>query len=137
MDKILQKILKDLKVELTDKFDQNFSQGGFFGKKWQKRKDGSATHLNNTGALRRSIKPHIEGDEIIFTSSTPYASAHNEGVNKNVRVKSKKGKKFTRKMNLPQRQFIGEYTGMEKTIERIAKQAMEEATQDIVQKANH
>jgi len=136
MNKIFQKALKDLKIELTEKFDKNFSQGGFFGNRWKSRKDGYQTHLNNTGALRRSIKSHIEGDAIVFTSSKPYAAAHNEGVNKRVKVKSKKGKTFTRKMNLPQRQFIGEYPGMEKTVERIAKQVIEAEIQAFVKKAN-
>jgi len=137
MNKATQKILKNLKVELTDKFDKNFSQGGFFGNRWKPRKkDGYPTHLNNTGALRRSIKSHIEGDTIVFTSSTPYAADHNEGVNKKVRVRSKKGKTFTRKMNLPQRQFIGEYKGMEKTVERIAKKIIETELQTIIKNAN-
>ncbi|MBR3557707.1 MAG: hypothetical protein IKN78_02395 [Bacteroidales bacterium] len=35
----------------SDHFDKNFSRGGFFGKKWKPRKDGVATHLNNTGAV--------------------------------------------------------------------------------------
>ena len=137
MADIIQNILKELKIELTDKFDQNFSQGGFFGNKWKPRKkDGYATHLNNTGKLRRSIKAHIEDNTLVFTSSTPYAAAHNEGVNKSVSVKSKKGKTFTRKMNLPQRQFIGEYAGMEKTTERIVKAEMEKQMQIIIKKAN-
>lgn len=136
MDKLLNKILKDLKVELTDKFDKNFSQGGFFGNRWKPKKDGSASHLIKRGTLRRSIKSRIEGDSIVFTSSTPYAAAHNEGVSRNVTVKSKKGKTFTRKMNLPQRQFIGEYAGMQKTVERISKQAIEEEIKTIIQKAN-
>ena len=136
MDKVLNKILKDLKVELADKFDKNFSQGGFFGNKWKPKKDGSASHLIKRGVLRRSIKSHIEGNAIVFTSSTPYAAAHNEGVNKNVRVRSKKGKTFTRKMKLPQRQFIGEYSGINKTIERIAKKAIEEELQATIQKHN-
>jgi len=137
MDKIAQKIIKDLKLELTDKFDQNFSQGGFFGNRWKPKKNGNPSHLIKSGALRRSIQSHIEDGAIVFTSSTPYAAAHNEGVNKRVTVKSKKGKTFTRKMNLPQRQFIGEYQGMEKTVERIACQAIKEEIQAIVKKANN
>ena len=48
---LLQNILSDLRVDLTDHFDKNFSRGGFFGKKWKPRKDGVATHLNNTGTV--------------------------------------------------------------------------------------
>jgi phage gpG-like protein len=126
MNKIINTILQDLKVELTDKFDKNFSQGGFFGGRWQPKKDGSASHLIKKGALRRSIKSTIQGNALVFTSSKPYAAAHNEGVNKSVTAKSKKGKTFSRKMNLPQRQFIGVYPGMEKTVERIAKRVIAE-----------
>ena len=86
--------------------------------------------------MRRSIKSYIEGDSIVFTSSTPYAAAHNEGVNKRVSVRSKKGKTFTRKMNLPQRQFIGEYDGMVKTVERIATQVLDNEMKKIVAKHN-
>ena len=39
---LLQNILSDLRVDLTDHFDKNFSKGGFFGKKWKPRKDGVA-----------------------------------------------------------------------------------------------
>jgi len=138
MNNIQQKILKKLKIELADKFDKNFSQGGFFGNRWKPKKDGSASHLigKGSGVLRRSIKSYIEGDSIVFTSSTPYAAAHNEGVNKRVSVRSKKGKTFTRKMNLPQRQFIGEYDGMVKTVERIATQVLDNEMKKIVAKHN-
>jgi phage gpG-like protein len=132
MEKILKNILKDLKVELTDKFNKNFQTGGFFGNKWKEKKDGGASHLIKSGALRRSIQSHIDGDTIVFTSTKAYAAAHNEGLNKSVSVKSKKGKTFTRKMNLPKRQFIGEYPGMEKTIERVAKKAIVEEMKQII-----
>lgn len=122
MKQIFDKILKDLKVELTDKFDKNFSAGGFFGNKWKPKKDGSASHLIKKGALRRSIASHIQGDSIIFTSSKPYAAVHNEG------GKAGRGKGFA----MPKRQFIGEYPGMEKTVECIAKQVIEKEVQKIV-----
>ena len=126
MDKLQQKILKDLKIELSEKFDKNFSQGGFFGNRWKPKKDGSASHLVRRGTLRRSITAHIDGDTILFTSSTPYAAVHNEG------GRAGRGKGF----NMPQRQFIGEYPGMEKTVERIAHQAVENEIRSIVQSAN-
>jgi phage gpG-like protein len=136
MEKIIEKILEDLKVELAEKFDSNFSRGGFFGDRWKPKKDGSASRLIKSGALRRSIKSKIEGDTIVFTSSKPYAAAHNEGVDKIVTVRSKKGKTFQRRMKLPKRKFIGKYTGMEKTVERIAKKAIEEALKQIADNFN-
>jgi len=136
MNNIQQKILKELKIELADKFDKNFSRGGFFGNRWKPKKDGSTSHLIKTGVLRRSIQSHIDGDSIVFTSSTPYAEAHNKGVNKRVSVTNKKGTTFTRKMNLPQRQFIGEYNGMVKTVERIATQVLDNEMKKFVAKHN-
>jgi len=124
MNNPTQNILRILKVELHDKFDQNFSKGGFFGNRWKPKKDGSASHLIKRGILRRSIRSHIEGDSIIFTSSTPYATVHNEG------GKAGRGKGFT----MPKRQFIGEYPGMQKTVQRLAKQEIEKEIQTIIKK---
>ena len=177
MEKIVKNILKDLKVELTEKFDKNFSQGGFFGNKWKPKKDGSASHLIKSGTLRRSIQSHIEENAIVFTSSTPYSAIHNEGGEIEVTKKMKKffwakayeaqGKTFTKsgkrsksksaekwnkqaqiyrglalkktgsKIIIPQRQFIGKYNGMEKTVQRIAKRAIEEALKEIADKINN
>lgn len=176
MDKILQKILQDVKVELTEKFDRNFSQGGFFGNKWKPKKDGTASHLYKSGALRQSLTSRIDGDTIVFTSTTPYAAIHNEGGDITVTPKMKKffwakayeaqGKTFTKagkrsksktaekwnrqaeiykglalkkvgsKITIPQRQFAGEYSGMQERIEQIAKQVIEEEIKNIVQKFN-
>jgi len=146
MEKIVEKILTDLKVELADKFDKNFSQGGFFGNKWKPKKDDSASHLIKTGALRRSVKSHLEGGTIVFTSSTPYATIHNEGLQGNVSIRShsrrgRNGKQqtvkaHTRKINMPKRQFIGEYPGWEKTAERTAKRVIEQEIKDLIQKTN-
>ncbi len=121
---LIQKILNDLKVELADKFDKNFSSGGFFGKKWKARKDGYETHLNNTGRLRSSIHSRISGTSLTFTSDTPYSAVHNEG------LRAGRGKGFI----MPKRQFIGEYPGMDKTIERIAKDAVGEQVKLMVNK---
>jgi phage gpG-like protein len=132
MEDTIKKATENLRIELAEHFDKNFSSGGFFGNKWKDKKDGSVSHLVKSGALRRSISSHVEGGVIIFTSSKPYATAHNEGVNKNVTAKSKKGKTFTRKMNLPQRQFIGYYKGIEKTVERAAKHAIEDELKKII-----
>ena len=173
---IFKNILKDLKVDFTDKFDKNFPQGGFFGNRWKPKKDGSASHLIKSGALRRSIKSRIEGNTIVFTSEKPYAAIHNEGGEITVTKKMKKfflakayeaqGKTFTKsgkrgtgktaekwnkqadfykglalkkvgsKIVIPQRQFIGAYPGMEKTVERTAKKAIEKELKSITQKIN-
>ncbi len=141
---ITQRILKDLKVDLTEHFDNNFSRGGFFGNKWAKRKDGTATHLNNTGRLRNSIRSRIVGNSIVFTSSTPYAAIHNEGSHETIQVQGYKRKRkkegyttvgaHKRHLNMPKRQFIGEYPGMNKTVERAARRAIEAAIKQSIKK---
>ena len=83
MDKLVQNILRDVRVELSDEFDRNFSRQGFFGEKWQRRKTPSARGdravLTDTGALRRGISSRISGNTITFYSDLPYAGIHNDG----------------------------------------------------------
>ena len=146
---LLQNILSDLRVDLTDHFDKNFSRGGFFGKKWKPRKDGVATHLNNTGTLSRSISAKVHGHSLTFTSSTPYSAIHNEGgiirVSEHIRtyrVKVNNGKLEKRKRlikaynyEMPQRQYLGAYPGIDKTIDRAARRAIDDELKRIAQSA--
>lgn len=46
MGDLIKIILKDLKVELLDKFDSNFYRGAFFGKKWKPRPIASSLSVN-------------------------------------------------------------------------------------------
>lgn len=83
VQKIIKNILRDIQVELTDEFDQNFERQGFFSQAWQRRKrpirnEGRAI-LVDTGQLRRSIKSRINGDTIAFYTDLPYAAIHNDG----------------------------------------------------------
>lgn len=62
MANIYDKIPKDAQVKLTDMFDNNFREQGFFGKKWTATKVSKVNKavkkgsiLIVTGALRRSI----------------------------------------------------------------------------------
>lgn len=80
---IIKNILRDIQVELTDEFDQNFERQAFFSQAWQRRKspirnEGRAI-LVDTGQLRRSIKSRINGDTIAFYTDLPYAAIHNDG----------------------------------------------------------
>ena len=83
MDDLIRNILKDIRVELSDEFDRNFSREGFFGEKWASRKRpdhrGGRGVLTDTGALRRSIRSVMSGNGITFQSDLPYAAIHNEG----------------------------------------------------------
>lgn len=146
---MLNKILRDIRIELLDEFDKNFSRGGFFSKPWPKRRDGSATHLNNTGKLRRSITARISRHCVIFTSSEPYAAIHNYGGTITVTEKMKKFfwakykqtkqerykhlalMKTGTKIKMPQRQFIGNSPEVKKAVEDIVSSAVNQEMKHI------
>lgn len=80
--KIFRKILRDIKVDLTDQFDKNFENESFFGEGWERRKSpvrGDGHILVSSGALRRSISSRSDDTSITFYSSLPYAAIHNDG----------------------------------------------------------
>ena len=80
--KIMRKILRDIKVDLTDQFDRNFERESFFGEGWARRKSptrGEGHILVSSGALRRSITSRSDDTSITFYSSLPYAAIHNDG----------------------------------------------------------
>lgn len=82
--RILDRILKDIQVELTDEFDQNFERQAFFNEAWERRKSpvhGSRSGhlLVDTQALRGSIMSEVKGDSVFFHSDLPYAGIHNDG----------------------------------------------------------
>ena len=84
IDRVFQRILKDIQVELADEFDRNFEREAFFSEAWARRKSpvhgGRSGHLLvDTGALRGSIRSRIEGDSVFFSSDLPYAGIHNDG----------------------------------------------------------
>jgi phage gpG-like protein len=94
INKIIKSILRDIAVELTDEFDQNFERQAFFSEAWQRRKspirDKGRAILTDTGQLRRSIKSKTTDNAIIFYSDLPYAEIHNEGGEIVVTTKMKK-----------------------------------------------
>ena len=75
------KITNDLAVELADEFDRNFERKAFFTEKWASPKinNSRGSVMNCSGNLRRSIKYNVRDGMIVFSSSLPYASIHNEG----------------------------------------------------------
>lgn len=80
-NEIIKKFLQDVKVDLHQHFDRNFERKAFFNEKWR------TNHLPNrrgspmmrTGTLRRSINSKVQGMNVVFTSSVPYADIHNSG----------------------------------------------------------
>lgn len=78
---LLNNIIKDVEIDLTQAFDKNFQSKSFFNKKW-----AQTTHANSrgslllrTGRLRRSVKANQKNGQISWSSNLPYASIHNEG----------------------------------------------------------
>jgi len=80
--KIIKRILNDIRVEMSDEFDQNFERQAFFSEAWARRKGplrkGGAT-LVDTGDLRRSIRSKTTATSITFYTDLPYAAIHNAG----------------------------------------------------------
>lgn len=74
--------ISDIRVEASEMFDKNFQREAFFNEKWARRKfndDDTRNVLTGTGTLRKSIISKVEGNKIIFETTVPYASIHNEG----------------------------------------------------------
>lgn len=92
IDTLIRNILSDLRVELTDEFDQNFARQSYFGRAWQRRKsplrDGAL--LQDKGRLRKSIRSRVADNGVTFSSSLPYATIHNEGGEIEVTAKMKR-----------------------------------------------
>ncbi len=74
-------ITKDLAVELTEEFDRNFERRAFFTEAWPEPKlsNSRGSVMNRSGNLRRSIRYSIQDNMLLYSSSLPYASIHNEG----------------------------------------------------------
>lgn len=92
IDECLQNILSDIKVELAEEFDKNFSRGGFFENGGWKRssRPGAKSTLLDSGTLRRSIRATTHGNAVSFTSHLPYAAIHNNGGTITVTAKMKR-----------------------------------------------
>jgi len=131
---LMQNIVSDMKVELSEMFDRNFEEKGFFGQKWKpranKRKKQKGTLMVVTANLRRSIRGIKFATGVRFTSAMPYAALHNEGGKFAQHVKahtrtSRKGRKYdvkahSRKMTMPKRQFVGSHDKVDAAIKEIA-----------------
>ena len=75
MPHIYDDILSDARVKLTEMFNNNFREQGFFGQKWvatktsKVNKRGKGSILIVTGAMRRSIKSMVRGMAVVFSSN--------------------------------------------------------------------
>ncbi len=137
-------IISDMRVELHDEFDRNFTRKAFFTNKWKKRRDPNAlgSLLVVTGSLRRSIQASETPDGVRFTSNQPYATLHNEGGKTSVTVrqhtrKSKKGNTYTvrqhtRAVNMPQRQFVGDGAETQRIIQGVIDDNVQRYNQELI-----
>lgn len=92
IDQLIHDLASLLQVKLESEFDRNFEREGFFSEKWQRTRYGSNGHhtLIQSGALRRSIRSRLSGNEIEFVSDLPYSVIHNEGGRIRVTAKMKR-----------------------------------------------
>ena len=92
-EKVFIKILNDVRVELSDEFDNNFERQAFFSEKWARRKSplrpGGKT-LIDSGGLRRSLKAQVLNDGVKIFTTEPHAQIHNEGGKIKVTAKMKR-----------------------------------------------
>lgn len=160
LDKFLQNVIQDVKVDLADEFDRNFERKAFFDEKWQQTKfhNRIGSLMIRRGNLRNSINADIQGNKIIFSSSLPYASIHNEGGELTVTTKMKKYfwakhieakntkniieaeqfkaialKPIGSKIIIPKRQFIGNHPKVKEAVERAVNANLEELNKAIKQ----
>ena len=117
---VLKETLNDIKVEIKDEFDKNFQRKAFFDEKWQARKNYKAkgSLMVVSARLRRGIKATVINNSVEFTSDTPYAAVHNEG------LRAGRGKGFT----MPKRQFIGDSP----KVQEICKEIIEHNINDFL-----
>ena len=146
-------ILKDARVKLTEMFNNNFREQGFFGQKWvatktsKVNKRGKGSILIVTGAMRRSIKSAVKGMAVVFSSHLPYTALHNEGgkfaqsVRAHTRTVKKTGKAYnvrahSRQMEMPQRQFIGNHPKVQEALGDIVFKNLQRQSQQLADKFN-
>ena len=76
----LRHTLSDVRVELLQEFDRNFTRQAFFNEQWQrKRRDNGKPILTDTGTLRRSIGAEVKENAVTFYSTEDYALIHQNG----------------------------------------------------------
>ena len=134
-------------------FDRNFTEQGFFGKKWVATKASKINKAGKqgsilivTGQMRRSIRSYIRCNGIVFTSNLPYTALHNEGGTFAVSVRahsrtSKNGKTYTvrshtRNMTMPQRQFIGEHARVQQALGDIVAKNLQQMSEQLAKNFN-
>lgn len=151
---IYDRILSDARVKLTEMFDSNFREQGFFGDRWVATKTSKINKQGKkgsilivTGAMRRSIRSIVRGMAVVFSSHLPYTALHNEGGNFAVNVRAhsrtikKTGKTYnvrghSRMMNMPQRQFIGDHDKVQQALAEVVYKNLRDFSQQLADNFN-
>lgn len=154
MTDLKQKILNDIRVELSDEFDRNFQRKAFFDQSWPPRKmrNPKGSLLMVTGKLRRSIRCRVNADSVVWETSERYAAIHNYGGTITVTAKMKKffwyKHKATRddawkwmalmkvgsKIIIPRRQFLGDHSEVRKRAEAVIQRNLQQAAQSLLKR---
>ena len=154
MKNIYDDILRDARVKLTEMFDNNFREQGFFGKKWVPTKISKINKKGQQGAIlirsstmKKSIRSYIHGMAVVFSSHLPYTALHNEGGNFAVTVRAhtrtvkKTGNTYnvrthSRQMSMPQRQFIGDHPKVQEALADIVNTNLKKFSKQLADKFN-
>ncbi|WP_373701644.1 phage virion morphogenesis protein [Porphyromonas loveana] len=147
-EQIRRNILDRARVKLTEAFHRNFERKAFFSRAWTPRKQGRrGSLLVVSGRLRRSLRAQVIHSGIRFSSSMPYASAHNEGYEgptkvpahtrrahaarrivkgraRRVQVSAHAVRAHTKHLKLPERRFVGDAPEVRTTIEQCVRHEM-------------
>ena len=84
---LMRQTMKDIKIECDDEFQQNFRKEGFFSDKWKRRShdDGSGRKVLQGPAKEGAhlademTDGRLDGFKLIYSTTLPYATLHNEG----------------------------------------------------------
>ncbi|MDD7303043.1 MAG: phage virion morphogenesis protein [Prevotellaceae bacterium] len=80
---IIKNVLNDIRVEMTDEFDQNFEREAFFSQAWERRKGPINSDYKLLAGkkerLRKSIMSRTTENSITFYTTEPDAQYHNDG----------------------------------------------------------
>ena len=63
-ERVIKRIIRDVRVELDDEFDKNFVRQAFFSERWQRARNPARAARNvlvDSGGLRRSIGGRVSG----------------------------------------------------------------------------
>ena len=152
MKQLLNDILNDIRVELSDEFDRNFQRKAFFDRPWKPRSfpNSKGSLLMVTGKLRRSIRSSVSSDSVVWETSEAYAAIHNYGGTVTVTDKMKRFfwykyratkddhwkwmalMKTGAKIKMPQRQFLGDHPVVRKRAEDIVRRKLGNAAQQLI-----